>query len=64
MSRLNTPWWSPVQLAARYNVSRQAIYQWIDSGKIPPPKPHPSGKGYYWLESELPPLDPSSNTKT
>jgi predicted DNA-binding transcriptional regulator AlpA len=57
MSNLNTPWWSPKQLAGRYNVSRQSIYDWIKSGKLPPPKPHPSGLGHYWIESELPPLE-------
>lgn len=49
-----TPWWSPSQLARRYNVTRQTIYVWIDEGKIPPPTAHPSGQGYYWLEGELP----------
>ena len=49
-----TPWWSPSQLATRYGVTRQTIYAWVISGRLPRPTQHPSGQGYYWLEGELP----------
>jgi predicted DNA-binding transcriptional regulator AlpA len=53
--RADVPWWSPSQLADRYGVTRQTIYYWIGNGRLPRPTPHPSGRGYYWLERDLPP---------
>ena len=56
MSAIDTPWWSHMQLARRYRVTRQTIYAWIREGRLPAPMEHPSGMGSYWLESQLPPV--------
>ena len=52
-------------LTERYNVSRRSIYNWINDGKLPPPKiMHRAGrKGnmYYWDTEEIEKFEETRN---
>ena len=48
------PYWSPQQVAMVYGITRQTVYEWVRTGRLPAPTPHPTGMGSYWLASELP----------